>query len=342
MFDGETAAALECSVSVPAATFAFPSASLPAPAASCVEPEASLVLPSARSEAPAARTSEPLSSPGLAGSAGSPWMPVFRATAPGGKPAEPSVIPALGPEQARAIGVSGHAVHPHPEFGSAIGQELRAEDNPGARRVLAVELAAQGGEAGGQLAGTRLQFPGAFVEPRGAGLKLSCSGVELVGASGDLCNFVLHQGQRHKPPDGVFGGGLQQVKGLGQGSGASTRFRIAVGPAVALELVCPGSELACTCVQSASSGGELCGAVGQIVLCGSGGRRSQGCGELRRSGGQLAGTVVNFVHAGGELVADVRFDPGRSRCQPFGTSLQLVRAGSEFLADAGMDLLGPC
>jgi len=87
------------------------------------------------------------------------------------------------------------------------------------------------------------------------------AGVELVGTCRDLCSLVFDGRERHEPLDGIIGGSLQQLQGLGQGCSACARLRVAVGPAVALELSCPGRKLAGTVVDLIHPRGELVGDV---------------------------------------------------------------------------------
>lgn len=70
------------------------------------------------------------------------------------------------------------------------------------------------------------------------------------------------------------------------------------------------------------------------------GSRGERGGELNGPRGKLLRAVVDLVHAGGQLVVDVRLDLDGTCGQRAGAFLEPVRARGEFAGDSGADLLG--
>ena len=293
---------------VPSAIRALPSASLSAPVASCDGAGRQLGVagrefrgpgsqgPGAAQQAGVGRIGRIALDAGVQGH-GSVGQPRAALGHPGG-----------GLEQARVLGVAGDPVHPDPDLGRSVGQKPGAQHHAGAAGILAVELPGQRRESGLQLARSCVQLARAVLQPLRAGLQLAGTGVELVRARGDLGDLVLHHRKRNEPLDRVIRRRLQQFQSLSQGRGPGSGLRIAVGTAVALELVRAACQRGGAAGQLGSAAVEPGGAVGEVVLCVARRRRRQRGGKLHGPGRELLRTVVHFVDAGGELVVDIGFD----------------------------------
>ena len=173
MLTGDTAAAPECSVPVPSAILALPSASLSAPVASCEEPDASLVLPAESSEAPAARAWEPLSRPGLAGTAGVALDAGVQGHGSVGEPGgAPRVILAAALSRPGCSGSPGTPSMPTRILEVPSARRRVPSTTPGLAGSWLLSFPASVAKPAGELARSRVQLARAVLQPLRAGLQL--------------------------------------------------------------------------------------------------------------------------------------------------------------------------
>ncbi len=151
-----------------------------------MSPKASLVLPSESFDAPEARAVEPFSSPGLAGSAGSPLMPVFRAWVPSASRELPSVILAVALSRPGCSGSPGTPSMPTRILGGALGEQRGAHDHTPGCWGRGCSACPPGWRTGCELARAGVELAGAGVELGGPGLELGSPGIEPLGAGKDL------------------------------------------------------------------------------------------------------------------------------------------------------------